>query len=939
MAEINKEKLVKGVLQGVLKEVQRGREDVSAFEKVASAEAAKAREGKGLIGGAIASQRARMQVSREYAIATKGTQGKRQAVFEGLLGRDLGDLFKNLGLEKMESPERIKEARAKFKLDKKEKGDRAGGGVGKLAKPLSLILRNVIQTQKMVRNIEKALTKPSLKSGYTFDPRMAGGGRYKSTATNKIVSAKEATGSAGKAAARTAALTAAIGADEDPLLKLKESVDKQTELIDKIKKDTSTMILSLNGVTPSLGLLSVHDKLNMLLAKSALGGLGDLGGGNRRGRKGPRGRKGGGFRRGGGIGMGGLLAGAAGGFLAYQAVDSLRDPNLVAEDPEVLKQQAMEAKTPEEKKAVGDQITAQKKDIKLQAGATAAGGAGAVAGAVAAKKIGETAVVKNVKSKAWDLFVGFVKKKAPKLFAKIGARLALAGGLATIPGVGWVSAAVTIAGSLWMAYDLYQLWKEFSALSDAEKQLYDEKAEKTKSTGEVKPTAVKETAPAASPVSAATPSALPGGATVAAATTTAAAIPAAVGGAAAPTAPTPPAAEPKTMLQTAVEKAKEIGSGVVTGAKQVATAVKEFFTGPAPKLDQVTTKQNAGVDTSGLQGGMQDRLARMAKAFQEVTGKKLMLTSAFRSDEKQMKLWTAKYNELKAANPNADEAQLTKMTRKWVALPMALGGKGSAHNRGTAVDINSKGAAGIEAINGMTFNGQKVTTDSFLAMFGLKRPLSHEPWHLQPLEGAPTPDNPDPNAKPLVADAKGNMVNLETGKAESVPPAPPMTAQATQSALPPVSDSGGPPPAAVGAEKQEQQTMTASAAASTPAAAESVASASADPLATMADGTAVDSKPMVAQSTPTAPLTPVENTTGTQVAQGSSQLESSKMVAQASPPAPVVVNNNQGGGQQQPITPPKTPMAKASSRSNESAFSRALAKDFSHPSAFTSTVA
>ncbi len=929
MAEINKEKLVKGVLQGVLKEVQRGREDVSAFEKVASAEAAKAREGKGLIGGAIASQRARMQVSREYAIATKGTQGKRQAVFEGLLGRDLGDLFKNLGLEKMESPEKIKEAKAKFGLDKKEKGDRAGG---KLAKPLSLILRNVIQTQKMVRNIEKALTKPSLKSGYTFDPRMAGGGRYKSTATNKIVSAKEATGAGAGAAARTAALTAAIGADEDPLLKLKESVDKQTELIDKIKKDTSTMILSLNGVTPSLGLLSVHDKLNLLLAKSALGGLGDLGGGNRRNRKGPRGRKGGGFRRGGGIGMGGLLAGAAGGFLAYQAVDSLRDPNLVAEDPEVLKQQAMEAKTPEEKKAVGDQIAAQKKDVALQAGATAAGGAGAVAGAVAAKKIGQTAVAQTIKKGTWTLFMNFMKAVAPSVAAKVTARLGATAVMSFIPGAGWVGVLATALGSLWLAYDVYNLWKEFSALSDAEKQLYSEDPDKKKSTGEVKPAAVKETAPGASPVSAATPSALPGAGTVAAATTTAAAIPAAVGGAAAPTAPTPPAAEPKTMVQTAVEKAKEIGAGVVSGAKQVASAVSNLFSGPSPKLDQVTTKQNAGVDTAGLQGGMQDRLARMAKAFQEVTGKKLMLTSAFRSDEKQMKLWTAKYNELKAANPNADEAQLTKMTRKWVALPMALGGKGSAHNRGTAVDINSKGAAGIDAINGMTFNGQKVTTDSFLAMFGLKRPLNHEPWHLQPLEGAPTPDNPDPNAKPLVADSKGNMVNLETGKAESVPPAPPMTAQATQSALPPVSDSGGPPPAAVGAEKQEQQTMTASASAVAPA-------ASSDPLATMADGTAVDSKPMVAQSTPTAPLTPVENTTGTQVAQGSSQLESSKMVAQASPPAPVVINNNQGGGQQQPITPPKAPMPKASTRSNESAFSRALAKDFSHPSAFTSTVA
>jgi hypothetical protein len=329
---------------------------------------------------------------------------------------------------------------------------------------------------------------------------------------------------------------------------------------------------------------------------------------------------------------------------------------------------------------------------------------------------------------------------------------------------------------------------------------------------------------------------------------------------------------------------------------------------------------------------MQDRLARMAEAFQKTTGKKLMLTSGYRSDEKQMKLWTAKYNELKAANPNATEAQLTKMTRKWVALPAALGGKGSAHGRGTAVDINSKGAAGIDAINGMTFNGQKVTTDSFLAMFGLKRPLAHEPWHIQPLEGAPTPDNPDPNAKPMVADAKGNMVNLETGKSESLPPAPPV-AQAQKASLPPVSDSGSasaPPPAAPSAEKQP---MVASAPAAAPAA-PAMAPAPAAPNAPAAPA------PLTAQSSDSGTnITPVTNQQGTQVAQQSAQLETSKMVAQASPPAPVVVNNNQSAGSQKPIESPKQPLPKASSRSSESTFARALGKDFSHPSAFSSTVA
>lgn len=864
-------KIKSGILKSVLKEIGKGKD--SALEKIIAEEMSKAREGKGLISGAFAAAKAKSRVSEEYSVATKGTMGKRTAFFEGLLGRDLGNLVKDLGLEKMESPEKVKEARAKFGLDKKEKGE--SGAVGKLAKPLSLILRNTIQTQKIVQNIEKALSKPTLKSGYTFDARMAGGGRYKNT-EGKLVSSKEAT-TAGGPSARTAALSAAIGADEQPLVKLREFLEEKFRDFDakKLKETTESTKFSLNGMTPTLGLLSVHDKLNIIMAKSALGGV-DLP--NRRTRPGKKtpgrfGKVGGALSKAARV-AGKVAAPLAVGMAAYDAYSGYSD---------------------------AENVLGMKKGEEATTGQKIAAGAGSAISGLTFGLVDEQKTARFlsgydpdeqrlINNWAYSVHIGKAKlDQVPK-----------------------------------------QLLDGVKALLKNPPKNWGKGSAKQK----VPP--VTEKAP---PVAAATSSTLPGASTVGAATTTAAAIPAAA--ASTGTAPpTPPAAQPKTFVQTAVEKAKEIGAGVVSGAKQVASAVSNLFSGPSPKLDQVTTKQNAGVDTSGLQGGMQDRLARMAKAFQEVTGKKLMLTSAFRSDEKQMKLWTAKYNELKAANPNASEAQLTKMTRKWVALPMALGGKGSAHNRGTAVDINSKGAAGIEAINGMTFNGQKVTTDSFLSMFGLKRPLGHEPWHLQPLEGAPTPDNPDPNAKPLVADAKGNMVNLETGKSESMPPAPPMTAQSTQSALPSVSDSGGPPPAAVGAEKQEQQTMAASAAAAAPA------PASSEPLQTQPAATGpletqpAASGPLVAQSSDSgANLTPVQNTTGTQVAQGSSQLETSKMVAQASPPAPVVVNNSSGGGSQQPITPPKTPMPKASSRSNESAFSRALAKDFSHPSAFTSTVA
>jgi hypothetical protein len=62
----------------------------------------------------------------------------------------------------------------------------------------------------------------------------------------------------------------------------------------------------------------------------------------------------------------------------------------------------------------------------------------------------------------WGRFLAFVERKAPKLFAKIGVKLATAGALAAVPIVGWVGAAVQLGLTLWTAYELYELWKEFT---------------------------------------------------------------------------------------------------------------------------------------------------------------------------------------------------------------------------------------------------------------------------------------------------------------------------------------------------------------------------------------------------------------------------------------------------------------------------------------------
>jgi hypothetical protein len=264
------EKEKQGVLNKLLKEM-RGKDE--SFEKMAAVVMSKAAEGKSVLGGLRAAQKAKREFAEEYMIATKGTLGKKQALFEALLGRDLGNLFKNMGWEKMESPEKIAEAQKKLGIEKKgssetKKGAKeAAAGLSRLSKQISQIIKSVNQTKEIVKRIEKALSKPMLKPGYAFDPRMAGGGRYRNEATNKLVPAKEALSTAKED--RTNALTAAIGADEDPLVKLREFLEVKLKDFDakQLNKSTEDTLMSLNGVVPSTP-LSIHNKLDMLLLKS-----------------------------------------------------------------------------------------------------------------------------------------------------------------------------------------------------------------------------------------------------------------------------------------------------------------------------------------------------------------------------------------------------------------------------------------------------------------------------------------------------------------------------------------------------------------------------------------------------------------------------------------------------------------------------------------------
>ena len=108
--------------------------------------------------------------------------------------------------------------------------------------------------------------------------------------------------------------------------------------------------------------------------------------------------------------------------------------------------------------------------------------AGAVSGAskvVGAAKATGTAILdarttpsnisfKDVPQKTyWGKFLSFLEKKlGPRIFAKIGARLAAAGALAAIPVFGWVNALIQLGFSVVMAWEIFSLWREFNNMRE-----------------------------------------------------------------------------------------------------------------------------------------------------------------------------------------------------------------------------------------------------------------------------------------------------------------------------------------------------------------------------------------------------------------------------------------------------------------------------------------
>jgi len=783
--------------------------------------------------GLVSTLRKQREIQEQWQIATEKTTGFLSRFLEGFVGEKAG---RALSLKYARaSDEEVKKARDYFDKFKKsgEKQEKVSAKKNeKISKDFRSIKKIVVGIQKDVQSIRKAMSgksSPDVKSPqYYFDERMGGGGRYKDRETNKIVSKDVAL------KGRTENLTKAIMADEDPMIRLTETVDSIWQSLGPSTKAQKTVHERLDELEDDIEAADDSSLLDLLNipSKSRKG--------RRRRLRGPRGGRGGVLGR---IGMGGLLAGATGAFLGYSAVGAFRDPNLEEYDPDFLKDQAISARESGDTgstEAIQNQITAQKRDVKLQGLQSAATVGGAIATPVLAKKV----TAKVVKSKVWDMFVQFVAKKAPGLFAKIGARLATAGAMATVPVLGWVSAAVTVVGSIWLAWDLYSLWKEFSALSDAEKELYDDKKMAAAESSSEKMTLTMSGAGSeglrnmldGKPQTAAPPSA----------DTPYISMQDPIG-------PAPvPAAE------SIIDKAKiNVGSAV----SNAVSSVKSFFgMGTSGNdLAKYVKLKDSSVDLSGLNPQLKERLAGLAKEYNEKTGQKIQINSGYRSTEEQAALY-AKIGPPNAAPPGR-----------------------SRHESGLAVDINSADA-------------NKATELGLMAKYGFTRPVRGEAWHIEPIESAkrgPTPDNPYKPGAPVAVANNGKAASPETG---SKPPA---------SVAPPSVAASG----ASGASGASSSTMAYS------------------PSASSQTG------PLSAPETPSLDLKPITSDLGESVQQNSDMLASNQIAMQA-PQAPVVINNS-SSPQSNPAATPKKDIPKANARPSDSSFMRALARDFSHPTAFT----
>lgn len=128
-----------------------------------------------------------------------------------------------------------------------------------------------------------------------------------------------------------------------------------------------------------------------------------------------------------------------------------------------------------------------------------------------------------------------------------------------------------------------------------------------------------------------------------------------------------------------------------------------------PKIASSTPAKTSGKSQFGDTGGFKPEFeARLNRLMNDAPGK-LTINSGYRSVQHQERLWRnalKKYGDPEVAD-------------NWVARPPSAGGKGSNHTRGIAADL------------GYENDALKKWVHANAGKYGLKFPMSWEPWHIE----------------------------------------------------------------------------------------------------------------------------------------------------------------------------------------------------------------
>lgn len=230
--------------------------------------------------------------------------------------------------------------------------------------------------------------------------------------------------------------------------------------------------------------------------------------------------------------------------------------------------------------------------------------------------------------------------------------------------------------------------------------------------------------------------------------------------AAAAPAPAAPSSSPQTQQQSTSTPYE------VKDEKRVEVDAENILeTTDSSDLLNYATKADAGVNVDKINPELKKRVAAVSKAIKEKTGQKLIITSGYRSNEKQKKLWEAKVREYGGDTnlpyPYGLSQEVISQLRWKVAPPVPIG-KGSLHLSGLAMDLNS------HQLN--PFAGDRTNSTGWLEKFGLIRPIPKENWHVQ-LDGSPpTPDNPEKPGSPVQVanEDPSKALDLSSRKSETV---------------------------------------------------------------------------------------------------------------------------------------------------------------------------